>query len=173
MPMIKPSGRRILSDDNSRFPPNDKVTCPQAMMGLSYNWSAMNSLVDSLSPTAAPISRSAWCGAGSRWSVAGRSPRRPWNSDYHYSRCIILLSDGLNTQDRWYGDGSQYQHRGRRTHVRLQRQRHLRQHQRGRHHALYHPGQHRRRPDLDAAAELRGHRTPYGKEIPDPNKFSC
>ncbi len=25
---------------------------------------------------------------------------------YKYKKIIILLSDGLNTQDRWYGDGS-------------------------------------------------------------------
>ncbi len=27
-------------------------------------------------------------------------------ANYAYSQIIILLSDGLNTQDRWYGDGS-------------------------------------------------------------------
>jgi hypothetical protein len=26
--------------------------------------------------------------------------------NYTYSQVIILLTDGLNTQDRWYGDGS-------------------------------------------------------------------
>lgn len=25
--------------------------------------------------------------------------------NYTYSQVIVLLSDGLNTQDRWYGDG--------------------------------------------------------------------
>jgi len=27
------------------------------------------------------------------------------DSNYQYQRVIILLTDGLNTQDRWYGDG--------------------------------------------------------------------
>jgi hypothetical protein len=26
--------------------------------------------------------------------------------NYQYKQVIILLTDGLNTQDRWYGDGS-------------------------------------------------------------------
>ena len=26
--------------------------------------------------------------------------------NYQYQKVIILLSDGLNTQDRWYGNGS-------------------------------------------------------------------
>jgi hypothetical protein len=28
------------------------------------------------------------------------------DSNYQYTQVIILLSDGLNTQDRWYGNGS-------------------------------------------------------------------
>ena len=31
---------------------------------------------------------------------------RPFDSNYKYQQVIILLSDGLNTQDRWYGNGS-------------------------------------------------------------------
>ena len=29
------------------------------------------------------------------------------NPNYTYTHVIILLTDGLNTQDRWYGNGSQ------------------------------------------------------------------
>jgi hypothetical protein len=28
------------------------------------------------------------------------------DSNYQYQQIIILLTDGLNTQDRWYGNGS-------------------------------------------------------------------
>ena len=59
---------------------------------------------------------------------------------------IILLTDGLNTENRWY-TSQIVDRRARRVD--------LRQHQGRRHHALYHPGEHRRRSDLDAAAELR------------------
>jgi hypothetical protein len=41
-------------------------------------------------------------------SLAGGGPLSApaLDSNYQYQQVIILLSDGLNTQDRWYGDGS-------------------------------------------------------------------
>jgi hypothetical protein len=40
-------------------------------------------------------------------SLVGGGPftMPPKNPNYTYSEIIILLSDGLNTQDRWYGNG--------------------------------------------------------------------
>ena len=95
-----------LSDDTSRYPPDDKVTCPPAMMALSYNWSAMKTLVDGLGTngsTNQPI--------GLVWgwqSLVGGGPFTAPAKDaaYQYVDAIILLSDGLNTQNRWDGDGS-------------------------------------------------------------------
>ena len=80
--------------------------CAPKMMGLSYNWTAMASAVDGLSPngsTNQPI--------GLVWgwqSLVGGGPftAPALTSGYTYSQVIILLSDGLNTQDRWYGDGT-------------------------------------------------------------------
>jgi hypothetical protein len=76
------------------------------MMELSYNWSAMKALVDSLGTngsTNQPI--------GLVWgwqSLVGGGPfTAPAKaSGYDYIDAIILLSDGLNTQNRWDGDGS-------------------------------------------------------------------
>ena len=95
-----------LSDDTSRYPPDDKVTCPPAMMALSYNWSAMKTLVDGLGTngsTNQPI--------GLVWgwqSLVGGGPftARAKDAAYQYVDAIILLSDGLNTQNRWDGNGS-------------------------------------------------------------------
>jgi hypothetical protein len=80
--------------------------CTVDMMALSYNWSAMNSRVDSMSAVGAtnqPI--------GLVWgwqSLVGGGPLTApaLDSGYTYNQVIILLSDGLNTQDRWYGNGS-------------------------------------------------------------------
>ena len=66
----------------------------------------MNSLVDSIYPngsTNQPI--------GLVWgwqSLVGGGPLTSPAKDpnYTYQQIIILLSDGLNTQDRWYGNGS-------------------------------------------------------------------
>jgi Flp pilus assembly protein TadG len=90
----------------SQFPAEEYSACPQAMMGLSYNWTTMNSLVDSMianGSTNQPI--------GLVWgwqSLVGGGPFTvpPKDSTYTYQDIIILLSDGLNTQDRWYGNGS-------------------------------------------------------------------
>lgn len=88
------------------FPAEQYSYCPVKMMGLSYDWSAMNTLVDQMSPdgsTSQPI--------GLIWgwqSLVGGGPLTapPKDANYQYKDIIILLSDGLNTQDRWYGNGS-------------------------------------------------------------------
>jgi hypothetical protein len=100
---VKPAN---LSDDSSRYPPEDKVTCPPAMMELSYKWSAMQTLIDGLGTngsTNQPI--------GLVWgwqSLVGGGPfvAPAKDAGYQYVDAIILLSDGLNTQNRWDGDGS-------------------------------------------------------------------
>ena len=56
--------------------------------------------------TAAPTRR---IGLQLGWlSLTGGGPfySPPMDSSYTYTQVIILLTDGLNTQDRWYGDGS-------------------------------------------------------------------
>jgi Flp pilus assembly protein TadG len=88
------------------FPVDDYSTCTQPMQGLTNNWSTLNTIVDNMQPngsTNQPI--------GLVWgwqSLVGGGPLAsiPMDSNYAYSQVIILLSDGLNTQDRWYGNGS-------------------------------------------------------------------
>jgi Flp pilus assembly protein TadG len=90
----------------TEFPAEQYSACPQAMMGLNYNWSAMTTLVNGMTPNGAtnqPI--------GLVWgwqSLVGGGPLTApaMDSNYTYQQVIILLSDGLNTQDRWYGDGA-------------------------------------------------------------------
>jgi hypothetical protein len=87
---------------NSLWPAEQYDACPVAMMGLSYDWTSMNSLVDSMQPngnTNQPI--------GLVWgwqSLVGGGPLTApaMDSNYTYQQIIILLSDGLNTADRWY-----------------------------------------------------------------------
>jgi len=90
----------------SLFPAEQNFYCPPVMTGLNYNWSAMNSQVDALTAQGAtnqPI--------GLVWgwqSLVGGGPLTAPAKDpnYNYTDVIILLSDGLNTLDRWYGNGS-------------------------------------------------------------------
>lgn len=79
-------------------------SCPQAAMGLSYNWSAMNTLVNNM---AANGNTNQAIGLQLGWmSLVGGGPFTAPAQDpnYTYSQIIILLTDGLNTQDRWYSD---------------------------------------------------------------------
>ncbi len=92
---------------NSQWPAEQYDYCPVTMMGLGNNWTAMNNLVDSMQPngtTNQPI--------GLVWgwqSLVGGGPLTvpAKDSNYKYQDVIVLMSDGLNTQDRWYGNGSQ------------------------------------------------------------------
>jgi len=96
----------VAGDASTLFMADQYSLCAPKMSGLSYNWSAMTSLVNGLTPngsTNQPI--------GLVWgwqSLVGGGPftAPPLVSNYTYKQVIILLSDGLNTQDRWYGDGT-------------------------------------------------------------------
>ncbi|HEX5213793.1 MAG TPA: TadE/TadG family type IV pilus assembly protein [Pseudolabrys sp.] len=75
------------------------------VMGLSYNWDAMNTMVAAMAPGG---STNQAIGLQLGWmSLVGVGPftAPPKDPNYTYSDVIILLTDGLNTQDRWYGDG--------------------------------------------------------------------
>jgi Flp pilus assembly protein TadG len=89
----------------SLFPAEQYSLCPQEMKELSYDWDAMDDLVDDMRPvgsTNQPI--------GLVWgwmSLAGGGPFTAplMDPNYSYTQVIILLSDGLNTQNRWWGNG--------------------------------------------------------------------
>lgn len=91
----------------SLFPAEQFGSCPVQMMGLNYNWTAMNSLVDSMvadGNTNQPIGL-VWA-----WqSLVGGGPLTAPAKDanYNYSDIIILMSDGLNTANRWSTSQSQ------------------------------------------------------------------
>jgi Flp pilus assembly protein TadG len=95
----------------SYYPAEQYSMCPLNMMGLNYNWTAMNSLVDQMTPngnTNQPI--------GLVWgwlSLLGGGPLTSpaMDPNYQYQQVIILLSDGLNTQDRWYTSQSSIDNR--------------------------------------------------------------
>ena len=92
--------------NSSMYPAEQYGSCPQAVMGLSYDWTSMNSLVNNMSPNG---STDQAIGLQLGWmSLVGGGPFSvpAYKTGYTYTKAIILLTDGLNTQDRWYGDGS-------------------------------------------------------------------
>jgi len=90
------------SINSSLYPAEQYSACPQAAMGLNYNWSSMTSLVNSMSPNG---NTNQAIGLQLGWlSLVGGGPftAPALDSNYQYQQIIILLTDGLNPQDRWY-----------------------------------------------------------------------
>jgi uncharacterized protein YegL len=86
----------------TQYPAEQYSSCPQSVMGLNYDWASMKSLVDDMS-AAGNTNQAIGLQAG--WmSLTGGGPFTvpAEDANYTYSHVIILLTDGLNTQDRWY-----------------------------------------------------------------------
>ena len=81
-------------------------------------------------------------------SLAGGGPFTvpAMDPNYQYKQVIILLTDGLNTQDRWYTSAISIDNRQKMTCDNIKA---------ARDHAVRDPGQYRQRPHLQRAAILR------------------
>jgi hypothetical protein len=79
-------------------------------MGLSNNWDDLNAAIDTM--TANGNTNQA-IGLQLGWQTLTASPFTvpPIDTDYKYQTVIILLTDGLNTQDRWYSTASSIDNR--------------------------------------------------------------
>jgi len=80
----------------------------QQIVPLSYDWSALKSTISAMQPTGGtnqPIGL-AWAWQTLQLTTPMNAPAE--DSTYTYAHAIILLSDGLNTEDRWpaYGNGN-------------------------------------------------------------------
>ncbi len=95
----------VVGTTASMFAAEQYGSCSQPAMPLSYNWSTMATLVDNLSPNG---NTNQGIGLAHGWmSLVGGGPYpTPPAKDpnYTYQTIIILLTDGLNTQNRWYAD---------------------------------------------------------------------
>ena len=89
----------------TNFPAENAQSCvPSVLMGLSYDWTTLNTEVNNMS---AGGSTNQTIGLDWGWMAQTQgnplsAPALPANTTQY----IILVSDGLNTQDRWSGDGS-------------------------------------------------------------------
>ena len=76
-------------------------------MPLGYDWTAMKSLVDSFYPSGTTNQAIGLAHAWMSLVGGGPYPTPPvMDANYTYSQVIILLTDGLNTEDRWYNSQS-------------------------------------------------------------------
>ena len=92
---------------STRFYAEQYDACPAQLMPLSTDFAALKTKVDSLTPnggTNQPIGI-AWGWQSLTQGVPLNAPAEEAN--YTYKKVLIVMSDGLNTQDRWpsYGNG--------------------------------------------------------------------
>ncbi|MGY3489832.1 Flp pilus assembly protein TadG [Bradyrhizobium sp. USDA 4011] len=95
--------------ENSTAYCNSSVSTPlEPIIPLSYNWSALKSAVNAMQPTGGTDQSVGLAWAWQSLLVGGPLNAPAEDSNTTYNRVIIILSDGLNTEDRWpdYGDGS-------------------------------------------------------------------
>lgn len=87
------------------FPAENAQSCPPGHLGtLGYNWNSLGSQVDAMT---AQGSTNQTIGLAWGWqALTDGNPLNAGTLPADTQQVIILLSDGFNTQDRWYGNGS-------------------------------------------------------------------
>lgn len=83
------------------FPAEQATACPVQIMGLSYDWTALKSKVDSMNPSGNTNQA-----IGMAWGWLSLLQQAPLNApvedpNFKYTKVVILLSDGDNTQNRF------------------------------------------------------------------------
>jgi Flp pilus assembly protein TadG len=88
------------------FPAEQYESCNTPLMALSYDWTALHDKIDAMTPAGNTNQ-----GIGLAWGWQSLSQHAPLNApptdpNYTYQNVIILLSDGLNTENRWYSSAN-------------------------------------------------------------------
>jgi uncharacterized protein YegL len=93
----------VAGNEATLFPAEQYGSCPKPMLGLTYDWNALAARINSLQPVGMTNQGIglAWAfqlltNAPSPFTVPAKDPK------YKYPEVIILMTDGLNTQNRWY-----------------------------------------------------------------------
>jgi Flp pilus assembly protein TadG len=98
----------VIPPDNkkkeSQFTAEQYDQCSPEIMPLSYDWTAMKNLIDSFYPAG---NTNQGIGLAHGWmSLVGGGPYPAppaMDANHKYMQVIILMTDGLNTENRWYG----------------------------------------------------------------------
>ena len=100
------SGTAPTSSASTKFPAEQYDDCPVAVKGLSYDWSSMTTLVNSMTPNGTTNQTIGMVWAWMSLTGGGPFTVPTMDSNYKYQQTIVLMSDGLNTENRWDGNGS-------------------------------------------------------------------
>jgi uncharacterized protein YegL len=93
----------------TQFIADQYSVCPAAvLLPLTYNWTTVNNTINSMTANGATNQT-----IGLQWGWLSllqqaplNAPAEPTSLGTSYQHVIILFTDGLNTADRWYGNGS-------------------------------------------------------------------
>jgi Flp pilus assembly protein TadG len=87
------------------YPAEQYSSCDTQLIGLSNDWTALSNTISAMQPSG---NTNQAIGLQMGWQSLTAAPFTVPDEDpnYRYNHVIILLTDGLNTQDRWYSDAS-------------------------------------------------------------------
>ena len=89
----------------TQFPTETYSDCPAPLMPLSYDWAALKTAIDGFYPAGNTNQA-----IGLQWAfqslTASPFTIPPKQQNYIYNDIIILMTDGLNTQNRWSSNQS-------------------------------------------------------------------
>ena len=97
------------------YPAEQYSSCPAtSVLGLSNDWTALSGKITTMQPDG---NTNQAIGLQLGWQTLTAAPYAipAIDPDYKYQTVIILLTDGLNTQDRWYTTASSIDAREQRT----------------------------------------------------------
>ena len=96
------------------YPTEQYSSCPAQLMGLSNDWTALTNKINDMQPNG---NTNQAIGLQAGWQSLTTAPFTVPDMDpnYRYTQAIILLTDGLNTQDRWYSNQSSIDARQQKT----------------------------------------------------------
>jgi Flp pilus assembly protein TadG len=96
------------------YPAEQYSSCPVPVMGLSNDWTALSNKVTAMQPNG---NTNQAIGLQMGWQSLTAAPFTvpAMDPNYKYNQVIILLTDGLNTEDRWYSNASSINARQQKT----------------------------------------------------------
>ena len=96
------------------YPTEQYSSCPVSLVGLGNDWTALSNKITAMQPVG---NTNQAIGLQMGWQSLTAAPFSvpAMDPNYQYKQVIILLSDGLNTQDRWYTSASSIDTRQQKT----------------------------------------------------------
>jgi Flp pilus assembly protein TadG len=99
---------------STQYPTEQYSSCSASLLQLTNDWTSLNGKIDGMTPVG---NTNQAIGLQVGWQTLTAAPFTvpAIDPDYKYQTVIILLTDGLNTQDRWYTSQSSINTRQQKT----------------------------------------------------------